>query len=359
MKRLFSLLAIGLAALAVLSACRRQPQGEMVRKLDVFGTIVEITIYGADEEAARKGLALVEADFARMHRDWHAWKPGELSRLNAALAAGRPREVSDFLLPLIRQARHYHDISDGLFNPAIGRIIAAWGFHSDELPTGPPPLDRIRALAARKPSMKDIHIDGNIVSTTNTAVGLDFGGFAKGEAVDRAMARLREAGVENAIVNAGGDLDVIGRHGKRPWVAGIRDPRNWGVVATIEMASGEALYTSGNYLRYRENEGIKYGHIIDPRTGMPVRHIASVTVLHTNGALADAAATALAVAGPKEWARIARRMGITRAMLIDGAGVVYLTPAMRRRVRFTGEGPKKVVVVDVGSGPMPVRRRIP
>ncbi len=333
-----------LFATFALSGCRGDAGKVYRHKLDVFGTIVEITIRDAGETTARKAIADIKAAFARMHRDWHAWKPGELSRLNAALAAGRTVTVSPFLLPLIKQGRHFERISDGLFNPAIGAIIAAWGFHADELPRGTrPPLEKIRALAARHPSMMDLVIDGAQVSTRNTAVSLDFGGFAKGEAVDRAMAILKRHGIRNAIVNAGGDLDVIGDHGGRPWRAGIRDPKDWAILATIDLKDGEALYTSGNYERYREYEGIRYAHIIDPRTGMPVDHIISATVVHTNGALADAAATALTVAGPKDWPAIARKMGVTQVMLVDKSGTVYMTKAMQRRIHFTRK-PVKIII---------------
>ncbi len=327
------------------AACRQKAESDTIsRKLDVFGTIVEITIRDADPQTAKRAIDAVRADFARMHRDWHAWKPGELTRLNAALAEGRSFRASPFLLPLVRQAKTFWRLSDGLFDPAIGAIIGAWGFHADELPKGTrPPLERIRRLAALHPSMKDVRIEGDTVSSRNRAVQLDFGGFAKGEAVDRAVRRLRESGIRNAIVNAGGDLKVIGSHGDRPWRAGIRDPKDWGVVATVELASGEALFTSGNYERYREYEGIRYAHIIDPRTGMPVEHIVSATVLHTDGALADAAATALAVAGPRDWVRIAKRMGVKLAMLIDDSGTVYLTPEMRRRIVFVKK-PEHLVV---------------
>jgi len=334
-----------LLLLPALAACRQETESGIIsRKLDVFGTIVEITIRDADPRTANRAIDMIRADFARMHRDWHAWKPGELTRLNAALAEGRPFQASPFLLPLVRRAKTLREMSDGLFDPAIGAIIGAWGFHADELPKGTrPPLDRIRRLVALRPSMVDVRIEGNTVSSRNRAVQLDFGGFAKGEAVDRAIRRLREAGIRNAIVNAGGDLKVIGSHGDRPWRAGIRDPKDWGIIATVDLASGEALFTSGNYERYREYEGIRYAHIIDPRTGMPVEHIVSATVLHTDGALADAAATALAVAGPHDWTGIARRMGVRLVMLVDDAGTVYLTPDMRRRIVFVKK-PERLVV---------------
>ena len=106
------------------------------------------------------------------------------------------------------------------------------------------------------------------------------------------------------------------------------------MLAAFQLADGETVYTSGNYERYREHDGISYSHIIDPRTGLPVRHVASVTVIDTVGARADAAATALSVAGPRDWYRIARQMGVKYVLLVDEQGQVYMNPAMADRIHF-------------------------
>jgi len=186
--------------------------------------------------------------------------------------------------------------------------------------------------------MQALVIEGSQVSSSNPLVQLDLGGFAKGYALNQAISRLRSLGVGNAIVNAGGDLCVSGRHGERPWQVGIRHPQGEGVIAALAVADGECVLTSGNYERYREYENVRYAHILDPRTGWPVRHVASATVIHADGGVADAAATALTVAGPDDWRRIARGMGLRYVMLVDEMGTVYMSPAMAERVRFaTGE----------------------
>lgn len=336
-----------LSLLILLSACQK-PQPEYTETRFLFGTLVEFIIRDVPEETARKAVAEIGADFQRMHRDWHAWKPGELSRLNAQLPDGQFHEVSSFLLPVIRQAKQLSIQSDDLFNPAIGRLIALWGFHNDTLPLGPPPpREAIAALVAQRPRMEDVDIEGQRVRSRNPAVALDFGGFAKGVALDHAVRRLAEFGIHNAIINAGGDLNAIGQHGNRLWRVGVRDPSGQGLVASLEVTGAEAVYTSGNYERYREHEGIRYSHIIDPRTGMPVEHIVSATVIDTSGARADAAATALSVAGPAEWERIARRMHLRNVMLIDENGRVYMSRPMAERVRLEGVPPAQIQVVDL------------
>lgn len=328
-----------------LSACGNDTPAEHTSTLFIFGTKVEITVRGEDAVLAEQATARLTQDFQRMHKDWHAWKPGELTDLNGALAAGRSMTVTPFLKPLLVQAKTFYDLSDGLFNPAMGALISAWGFHADQRPKGGlPDFDVIKALVAKNASMTDVMIDGDTVSSTNRTVQFDFGGFAKGVALDRAEATLKSMGIQSALVNAGGDINTLGSSTSKPWQVGIRDPKSWGVIATLDLSKGEDVYTSGNYERFREIDGVKYAHIIDPRTGMPVDHIVSATVIGKNGALADAAATALTVAGPKGWHAIAQKMGIKFAVLVDDTGTVYLNPAMKDRIVFNPEA--KITLVE-------------
>jgi thiamine biosynthesis lipoprotein len=300
---------------------------------------VDVDILGQTPEQAAKAVAAVEADFQRMHREWHAWKPGgELMELNLQIAAGGTLGVSPFLLPLLEQSQVLYRDSYGLYNPAIGGLIGLWGFHNDEPPAGPPPpASAIEALVQARPGMDDLQIEGDVVRSRNPVVQLDFGGFAKGYALSHAIERLRGFGIDNAIVNA-------------PWHIGIRHPQGQGVLASIDIDDGECVMTSGNYERYREYEGVRYAHILDPRSGQPVRHVASATVIHSDGGKADAAATALTVAGPKDWERIAGRMGLRYVMLVDEEGRVYMSPAMAERVRFLEQRPE---VITVGEAPNP------
>ena len=339
----FSLL---LFLIALLTGCERGPSDHQ-QTLLVFGTLLDIKAYTDRPEHFNKAVSGLEQTFQEMHREWHAWKgEGELVRLNRAIAEGRGSRVSPSLARLLVNARDYATASDELFNPAIGGLIGLWGFHSDEPPGGAPPAaNQIETLLTARPSLGDLRFDGLELSSDNPSVAIDLGAFAKGYALNLAIDRLREQGIDNAIVNAGGDLCVSGRRGERPWMIGIRHPLGEGVIASVGVSDGECVLTSGNYERYREHEGIRYAHIIDPRSGYPVRHVASATVISKDGGLADAAATALSVAGPQDWHRIASRMGLSEVMLVDDKGVVYLTPAMRKRINFEQEI-AEVVEVD-------------
>jgi thiamine biosynthesis lipoprotein len=336
--------------LILLAGCNRDP--EPVRhRLAAFGTDVTIAAHAAP--GLDEAVAGIDRELRRMHRRWHAWEPGMLEDINRAIAERRGIELQPDTIAIMEQARALERLSEGLFNPAIGRLLELWGFHASELSVGPPPPDRaIERLVRRSPSLDDLRIEGGRLTSDNPAVQLDFGAYIKGVAVERALDGLAAAGIEHAIVNAGGDLGVIGRRGRRPWRAAVQHPDGRGgrFLATVDVQHGEFVFTSGNYRRYRQSEGIRHGHIIDPRDGYPADAVSAVTVIDTRGGRADAAATALAVAGPGEWPRIAARLGIEKIMRVDAAGTIWITPSMQRRIRWRQQ-PDTVRIVDPSAEP--------
>ncbi|WP_186312337.1 FAD:protein FMN transferase [Cereibacter sediminicola] len=340
------------AAGGAIGATLMRGPAEVRETFYLFGTLVEIETRGVSETVAREAIARVGQRLQAAHQDWHAWRPGELESLNAALAAGESRTVEAGLAALLREGRALSCASGGLFDPAIGGLIEAWGFHADVPPDGaPPPGAVLAALVARHPRMTDLTITGDEVRSDNPAVQLDLGAFAKGAALDLAAEDLRAAGVQDAVLNAGGGVKVIGRHGARPWRVAIRDPFQWGAVAAVSLRPGEALHTSGNYERYFDEGGVRFSHIIDPRTGRPMQGIVSVSVLDPSGARADAAATALAVAGPVEWPQVAAAMGVRAVLMITDDGSILATQAMHERLEpVPGGFPAPVRIVALPEG---------
>lgn len=302
----------------------------------VFGTLVDVTLRGVPEAKAESAFAALGEDFQRMHRDWHPWQPGALTRLNTGLAKGECTPAPASIRTLIRRSTALERATDGLFNPAIGGLIELWGFHTSEFPIeGPPPGEAaIENLLAQRPSMADLEIRRDCVASRNPAVRLDFSGIAKGYAVDLALSRLREMGVPAALVNAGGDLRAYGGE-QSDWRVGIRAP-DGGVLATLLIRGDRAVFTSGVDQRYREDATKRYPHIIDPRTGYPVDHVASASVVADRGILADAAATALVVAGPGQWSAVAAALGMDEVLMVLSDGSLEMTPAMAERL---AEGP--------------------
>jgi thiamine biosynthesis lipoprotein len=333
-----------LFSLVFVAGCERQPKAYHEQLL-VFGTVVDVQLWDVKEQQGRQAVARLAEDFEYMHRTWHAWHPGALGRVNALLESGQWFTAAPSVMPLIERGSELSQRSGGLFNPAIGKLIALWGFASDEPPRGPPPSsEAIHAILDQHPQMTDIEQQGLKMRGTNPALKLDFGAFAKGYAVDRAIEALQEMGIHNAVVNAGGDLRAIGRHGNRPWRVGIRHPREPGILASVEVEGDESVFTSGDYERFFDWQGVRYDHIIDPRSGRPAQGLSSVTVFTRQADLADAAATALFVAGPKEedWLPVARAMGISGALLVDDAGKVQITPGIEKRIHFEQKTPPTI-----------------
>jgi thiamine biosynthesis lipoprotein len=302
----------------------------------VFGTEVEISIYG--ESAARAAMLgqRVLAEFERLHHKFHAWQPSALTALNDAIAQGRPYQADAEMVALLKSAAALAELSDHTFNPAIGRLIRLWGFQSNQITPQRPPAEEIQRLVAARPRLSDLVFDGATISSRNNTVMLDLGGYAKGYALDRAALILRAEGVKAALVNVGGNILAIGQPGARPWMVGIQDPRGEGTLARVALHDNEAIGTSGDYQRYFLQDGKRRPHIIDPRTGEPTDLVASVTIITSGGADAgtrsDGYTKPLFIVGPSGWKAMARRLGLREALLIDGRKNFEMTPAMRARL---------------------------
>lgn len=304
-----------------------------------MGTSVEMAVRHPDEGTRRAALDAARLVFERHGREWYPWhEGGELHRLNTALANGGTARVSPALVDLLQRSRHLSCLSGGRFDPAIGGLVERWGFHRPPPYADPPPTaDQIDRWLAADADIGDLRFSDNAVSSANPAVQLDLGGIAKGALVDRALVAIREHGVDHAMVNAGGDLAVIGTAAGRPWRAGIRDPRpeqGGAVLASIDLQPGEALFTSGDYQRFRTAaDGRRLGHILDPRTGRPVAQAVQVAVIADSGSVADAAATALMVADRDEWPHVAGALGADAVLWMGSARRGQVTGDLAARLR--------------------------
>lgn len=306
------------------------------RTILALGTIIEIEIIGTDRHRAEQALAEVELLLQEIQHDWYAFGDGELGQANKALELGHSVEVSPELAALVRRSLQLRKLSDGFFDPTIGGLVELWGFDAAEkAPRMPPSHAAISRWIERQPARNSLRID-NLTVSADGPLKLDFGGIAKGTTLARVSRRLQKLKIDNAIINAGGDLIVLGTRGQRKWRVGIRDPRSNGVLGAVILAPGESIVTSGNYERFFRVDEELYHHLLDPRTGQPVTDTASVTVVDFDPELADAAATALMAAGPRRFRKIARQMGIVCAMLVTTDGEILLTERMAERIDNTG-----------------------
>lgn len=304
-----------------------------------FGTLVDVTIADADTDRVNAALKALALEFNLRNTQWHPWKPGSMLDINQALSRGESIPVDQHIEKMVTEIKSLHATSQGAFNPTIGRAVSLWGFHGQQDDGWTPPAQQqITAWLQQQPTPDDLLLKAGMLSSRNPSVQLDLGGYAKGYALDLGLDLLQAAGIENALINAGGDLVTLGSQGSRPWKIGIRHPQQQGEIAWLETKGREAVFTSGNYERYHEKAGVRYTHIIDPRTGRPVTEIASASVILDNGAKADAAATALVVNGVNNWRQTAQSMGIELAMIVDGQGRVEMTEAMSSRVSLVQVG---------------------
>ncbi len=320
------------AIAVVLTACAPADR-DFHHEFRAFGTIVSVSIYDASSRQDQAAIGELVDLFNDVGSNWYPWAPGELQRINNAIARGESILVSEQLATLIRLAAHYEPESLGHFNAGLGRLSELWGLQPAPADLDTPPDAAVLAeFVASKPSVLGIRWDGLTLSSPTPTLMLDLGGIAKGEILALSMDILEKHAIDNAIVNIGGDLSVVGSVNGRDARIGIRSPNGGTPIAVLDVQDEETVVTSGNYERYIDINGQRYTHVFDPRTGYPVEHTASVTVVDRDPVLADAAATALMVGGVAEFDSIVDSMKLSYALLIDTSGDTRLTQGMRERL---------------------------
>lgn len=340
-RRWGAVLALALVALGALTVWRAgtDPSGTAHEFVGAtMGTSFSVTV-DADMSAKEheRVRSSIEGRLDRVNRLMSTYDPSsELSRFNQHVST-EPFPVSRELLEVLTTAHEVSERSAGAFDVTVAPFVDAWGFGPDEMPITTPSAPQLAAIRERV-GYQLIVLDEqrSSVSKTHPEVVADLSGIAKGYAAESVSAGLVELGYARFLVEVGGELRALGtRREGRPWRVGIETPdADLGSIhGTVELTD-EAVATSGDYRNYYEADGVRYSHIIDPRTGSPVRfRRASVSVVHEDGAAADAWATALIVLGPDAGYEVARREGIAALFVIrSGDGFESLvTPAMAGR----------------------------
>ena len=259
----------------------------------------------------------------------------EVSRINAA-AGKAPVAVGQETYDVIAEAVHASVISDGAFDITFESLHGLWKFDEDLDPH--PPSDAAIKAKLQLLSYKHIKLDPQkrtvMLDREGTKIGL--GGIAKGYAVDRASAKLVEAGLASFYVQAGGDLYT---HGHKPdgsaWLAGVRDPRGpEGDYFVMLEVSDHAFSTAGDYERSYIVGGKRYHHIIDPRTGRPATASRSVTIWAPTALLADEIDDAVFILGPDKGLKLVESLDGVGAVIVDGANNVHISKRLEGKLRF-------------------------
>ncbi len=293
---------IALALLLTVSACLFGKEPDVVRLSgETMGTTFNITAIGDDLDEAALGQAVQET-LAQVNAKMSNWDPkSEVSTFSAS-GSTDPMQVSDEFAFVIEAANEVHEKSGGTFDVTLGPLIELWGF-GPRKPEDPIPADDEIATAlgqVGQARLLELDRGAGTLTKSEAGVGINLSAIAKGYGIDAVAAQLREAGIENYMVEIGGDLVTMGENDKgESWRIGIEKPETGAQsIQLIVPLDNLGMATSGDYKNFFEQDGVRYSHIIDPTTGRPITHrTTSVTVIADNAMMADAWATAMLALG--------------------------------------------------------------
>ncbi len=297
-----------------------------------MGTLYHVTAHGLPRDGGAQSLQdAVQAALDGVNAKMSTYQAdSELSRFNAAPGV-EPFQVSPDTAEVFRIARRVSEESNGTFDITVGPLVNAWGFGPETF-TAPPDDGALAVLRERVGWEKVTVNPNNTLVKSRPDVYCDLSAVAKGYGVDKAADALDALGIANYMVEVGGEVRARGLNPDgKPWRIGIEKPTEGErSVQEVVGLSGMAMATSGDYRNFREQDGRRISHEIDPRTGRPVTHmLASATVLHPSCALADAYATALMVLGPEDGYDFAVKLDLPACLIVrnqDGTFSIARTP---------------------------------
>lgn len=299
-----------------------------------MGTIVTITAVSQTEAKAQAAITAGFQEIHRLEELLSTWIPtSELTHVN--MAAGREAvKVSPETMTVLKQSLEIAKLTEGGFNIAVGPAVDVWGMSDSARIPDEVELRALQPLA----DLSHVHLDeaSSTVFLDLPGMRLDVGGIGKGFAADLAVKVLQDAGATAGVVALSGDIRTFGSlpDGAR-FPFGIRHPRKEGAVLAFIELRDEAISTAGDYERFFERNGVRYHHILDPRTLQPARGCQSVTVIAKEGVTADGLDTGIFVMGPKRGMELVERLPDVEAIIVDQEGTVWISSGLKGRVTFS------------------------
>lgn len=323
MKKMTVLIIITACLCLPMQSCGRTPIRYSVTYTDVFDTVTEITAYANNAETFDRAVEAAHEELIRLHRLFDVYNTYDgvegLCALNHN--CGKEEQFADpDIVELIKTGLRYGELSGGALNIASGAVLSLW-HDCRERGEGLPEPSAL-SDAAEHIDQSGVVIGDGVMSFEDEALQLDAGAIAKGYAADKAAGVLRGYGITDFLINAGGNVVASGAKPDGEWTVGIQSPD--GGIYTKVKVKDLSVVTSGDYQRYYEYEGKRYGHIIDLTTLYPAEYCRSVTVICTASVDADALSTALFCMEPEKGAALARSCG-AEAMYIFDDGTCYKT----------------------------------
>jgi len=295
-----------------------------------MGTVVEITLVGEEEQIARKAALQAFQEIKRIEYLMSPWiESSDVSRINRS--AGKEWiKISSETIEVIKKAQEVSELSGGGFDITVSPLVQLWRKAREK--GIPPPMQEIKENLSLV-NFRDVTFNSEgRVFLKKEGMAIDLGGIAKGYAVDKAFELLRDLGYKNLIVNAGGDLRVGGSKPEGPWSIGIQHPRDPEKIMARISVSDTAVATSGDYEKFFIHQGKRYHHILNPKNGSPAEECQSVTVLHNEGARADALATAIFVLGPEKGYSVCQRQKGVDCLIVDKEGKITFSASLKERI---------------------------
>jgi FAD:protein FMN transferase len=289
------------------------------REEAIMGTRIYVELWTDD---AAKGDSAIEAVMAEMRRIddlMSHYKPeSQLSQINAHAAQG-PVQVDPELFDLIKLSTHFSEITEGAFDITYASVGHLYDYPHHVKPTEAQIKAALPAVNWRNMKFDAEH---HTVLFEHQGMRIDLGGIGKGYAVDRGIAILQARGIQHALVTAGGDSRIIGDRLGRPWVIGIRNPDDKQKVVTRIPLTDAAMSTSGDYERFFDEGGVRYHHIIDPRTGHSASKVRSATIIGPTATETDGMSKTAFVLGPEKALEIINRMPQYDAVFVTPEGKI-------------------------------------
>ncbi|NLA11314.1 MAG: FAD:protein FMN transferase [Firmicutes bacterium] len=329
-------LAAAVFAAAVFSGGRGGAGGKQYSYTELLmDTDIELQLFSRSSGKSRRVAQDLFAEMRRLELLLSSSDPdSEVSAINDA-AGKEPVAVSPETAAVIGEALTYSALSSGAFDPTIAPLLERWGFREGDCRI-PDPVELQEARAAV--DYRLVEAEAGEIFLPCSGMALDLGGIAKGYIVDRGLDLLAQSGIEHALINAGGDVGILGpKADGTPWRVGIKHPRSGGVIAVIPWGDRGAIVTSGDYERFFEEDGVRYHHILDPRTGRPASALLSVTVVAPTTMEADALSTALFVLGPQRGLALVESLPGVEAVLITPQLELLISSGLGDLLERTGE----------------------
>ena len=291
----------------------------------MMGTEVRVLLWDDDPAEAERLIEEMFDETARIDELMSTYiENSRISDINRR-AADEPVVAGDELFTLIRRSLDISVLTLGAFDITYDSVGQHYDFHKHQRPSD--------ATVAEERQFIDYHLvqldqAAGTVRFLRKGVRINLGGIAKGYVVERGVDILRAQGVEHAIVTAGGDSRLLGDRRGQPWLVGIRDPRKEGKVAISLPLQDEAISTSGDYERFFEENGVRYHHIIQPKTGMPATGVHSATVIGPDAVLTDALSTSVFVMGVDKGLRLIATLPDYESIVIDADGKIFYSDGL-------------------------------